>query len=353
MSLSVGIVGFPNVGKSTLFKTVTKKQVDCLNYAFCTIDPNVGVVSVPDYRVEELCKMFNPKKKIYSTIEFIDIAGLVEGASKGEGLGNRFLAHVRETDVILYTLRFFKNKDILSVRNEINPVKEKELLDAELILKDLETVEKRLNSLEREVKADKNMFSELELFKKAKISLEEGKLLVKENFSEEEKQILSEYDLLTAKPRMYLLNGRDEDADENTLNWFKNTGDPFIIMDIQEEYEAADFTPKERMSLGFPEESEMDILIRECYKLLNLITFFTVGSDEVRAWRVEKGSTAPIAGGVIHSDFEQNFIKAEVINWQELIKVGGLVSARKEGLIRLEGKEYVVCDGDVIEIKHG
>lgn len=338
MSLSIGIVGFPNVGKSTLFKTLTKKQVDCANYAFCTIDPNVGVVFVPDERVEKLSAFFNPKKITYSSIEFTDIAGLVEGASKGEGLGNRFLAHVRETDIIVYVLRSFKDDNVMSVRKEVDPLKESELLDIEFILKDLETVEKRLKGLQK----NKGSVSELKTLEKAKLLLEENKILFQETFSEEERNILNSYGLLTMKPRLYLLNGEGSFPKE-----------PFISMNIMEEYESADFTAKERVALGFSEKAKTDELIKKCYELLQLITFFTAGESEVRAWKIKKGSTAPQAGGVIHSDFENKFIKAEVINWEELIAQGGTSQARKKGAVRLEGKDYIIRDGDVIEIKHG
>ncbi len=354
MSLSVGIVGFPNVGKSTLFKTITKKQVDCLNYAFCTIDPNVGVVSVPDNRIEELSALFNPKKKIYSTIEFVDIAGLVEGASKGEGLGNRFLAHVRETDVIVYVLRLFKKSDVVSVRNEVDPLKERELLDSELMLKDLETVEKRLEGVERDVRSgNKRSVFEAEVFKKVKKSLEEGVLLIRKEFSEEEKEVLRSCNLLTIKPRICLLNGSEKEDEEGVIAKIAEEGDSVIVMDIMEEHESADFTPKERVAFGFCEEPKMDNLIKECYKLLDLITFFTVGSDEVRAWKIKRGFTAPQAGGVIHTDFEKSFIKAEVVNWKDLVHEGSLSQAKGKGLVRLEGKDYVMQDGDVVEIKHG
>ncbi len=342
------------MGKSTLFKTVTKKQVDCFNYAFCTIDPNVGVVSVLDERVEKLSQIFNPKKKIYSTIEFIDIAGLVEGASKGEGLGNRFLSHVREVDVVVYILRLFQNENILSVRDEINPLKEKELLDAELILKDMETVEKRINSLEKEVKAkNKEAVLHLKIFEKAKEVLDLGKVLIKSDLNKEEKEVLSSCGLLTIKQRLCVLNGHEKELTEEISSGFEKDGDPFIVMDIVEEYESAELTKEERGMLGFPQEAKIDDLIKRCYQLLGLITFFTVGSDEVRAWKTRRGSTAPQASGVIHSDFEKNFIKADVINWETLVNEGGLSEAKGKGLIRLEGKEYVVQDGDVLEIKHG
>ncbi len=339
MSLSVGIVGFPNVGKSTLFETLTKKRVDCSNYAFCTIDPNVGVVFVPDFRVKRLADIFSPRRVVYSSIEFTDIAGLVEGASRGEGLGNRFLSHVRRVDAIVYVLRAFEDSSVISTRDEVDPLRESDLLDTELALKDLETVEKRMQKARKE----NAVFEKSVLFKAYK-ALESESDLFKQEFSEEEKILLHSYGLLTMKPKIYVLNG------SASLNFSKT---PFVAMDIVEENQSAGLSPEERVSLGLSEEVKTDELVKKCYELLDLITFFTIGEDEVRAWKTERGSRAPRAGGVIHSDFENKFIKAEVINWSDLVSQGGLVQAKKKGLVRLEGKDYVVQDGDVIEIKHG
>ncbi|MBU4274251.1 redox-regulated ATPase YchF [Patescibacteria group bacterium] len=353
-TLSIGIVGLPNVGKSTLFKTLTKKEVDIANYPFCTIDPNVGVVLVSDERVDKLAELTKSAKKIYTTIEFVDIAGLVKGANKGEGLGNKFLAHIRETDAIIYILRAFLNPDIINTQNTINPLQEKAILDVELILKDLETVSKRIESLEGDIRANKKeAIKESGVLKKAKDLLTEEKILIEQNFSEEEKSILNSYQLLTLKPRLYLLNGKDEEVSKETLGVFNKNSWPYLILDLAMEFETAGFSKEERVSLGFPPESELDILIKRSYELLNLITFLTTGPDETRAWTIKKGERAPQAGGVIHSDFEKNFIKAEVIHFNDLIKAGGYSKAREEGLIRTEGKEYVIQDGDVIEIKHG
>lgn len=354
MSLSIGIVGLPNVGKSTLFKTLTKKDVDIANYPFCTIDPNVGVVLVPDERVDKLAELTNSAKKIYTTIEFVDIAGLVKGASEGEGLGNKFLAHIRETDAILYILRAFLNPDIINTQKSINPLKEKGILDVELILKDLDTVSKRIQGLEGDVRAGrKEAIKESEVLKKAKELLSGEKILAEQDFSEEEKKVLSSYQLLTLKPRLYLLNAKDEEIDKNTLEIFNKNSWKYLIVDLATEFEAAGFSKEERISLGFPPESELDILIKKSYELLDLITFLTTGPDETRAWTIKKGAKAPQAGGVIHSDFEKNFIKAEVIDWNDFIKAGEYGKAREKGLIRTEGKEYVIQDGDVVEIKHG
>ncbi|MFH1671741.1 MAG: redox-regulated ATPase YchF [Candidatus Portnoybacteria bacterium] len=354
MPLSIGIVGLPNVGKSTLFETITKKQVDKANYPFCTIDPNVGVVAVPDERVEKLALLTGSKKKIYTTIEFFDIAGLVKGANKGEGLGNKFLANIRETDAIIYVLRAFAKENVITIQSQINPLDEKEILDTELILKDLETVTKRFNDLEGDVRArKKEAIKESNILKKAKELLEKGKILAEESFTEDEKNILSHYQLLTQKPRLYLLNGQDEEvAKEITVEFEKNNW-PYLIIDVMTEFEAVGLDKEERKSLGLPENSEFDELIKKAYEILDLITFLTTGEDETRAWTLRKGMRAPQAGGVIHSDFEANFIKAEAINWEKLIEAGSFAGAREKGLIRTEGKEYVVQDGDVIEIKHG
>ena len=354
MSLHIGIVGFPNVGKSTLFQLITKKQVDIANYPFCTIDPNVGVVAVPDIRVDKLAELTHSVKKIYTTIEFVDIAGLVEGASKGEGLGNKFLANIREVDAIVYVLRCFKNENIVNTRPNIDVLKDKEILDMEMILKDMETVEKRLSSLEREVKSgDKKALKELEVLKKVEALLKEGKMSSDFEWGEEEAKIIKSYQLLSSKPRLYLLNGEEKDISADVLEVFKKNNWRYIFMDVLTESESGDMTAEERESFGLSPEPKMNELIKESYSLLGLITFLTTGPDETRAWTIHKGDKAPKAGGAIHTDFEETFIKAEVINWEKLIECGGFVNARDKGMIRTEGKEYVVQDGDVIEIKSG
>jgi len=354
MSLHIGIVGFPNVGKSTLFQAITKKQVDIANYPFCTIDPNIGVVAVPDERVDRLAELTHSAKKIYTTIEFVDIAGLVEGASKGEGLGNKFLANIREVDAIVYVLRCFKNDNIINTRPNIDILKDKEILDMEMILKDLETVEKRLSSLEKETKSgDKKAFKEMEVLKRVEVFLREGKVLSDLKWDEEESKIVKSYQLLSSKPKLYLLNGEEKDVSPEVLGVFKKNNWPYIFMDVLTESESGDLTREEREALGLSPEPKLNELIKESYRLLGLITFLTTGSDETRAWTIHIGDRAPQAGGVIHSDFEETFIKAEVINWEKLIEANGFAGAREKGFIRTEGKEYIVSDGDVIEIKSG
>lgn len=343
----------PNVGKSTLFETITKKQVDRANYPFCTIDPNVGVVAVADERADKLAELTKSVKKIYTTIEFFDIAGLVKGANKGEGLGNKFLANIRETDAIVYVLRAFLKTDIINIQSAINPLADKEILDTELTLKDLETIEKRIGGLGGDSRAGKKeAIKELEILKKVNDFLATGKILSEQSFGAEELKIILQYQLLTMKPRLYLLNGRDEEVPQSITEEFKKNNWPFLIIDVLTEFEATGLNKEERLELGLPLESEMDILIKKAYEILGLITFFTTGPDETRGWTIKKGQTAPEAAGQIHSDFQAHFIKAEVINWQELLNEGSFAKAREKGLIRTEGKEYIVQDGDVIEIKH-
>lgn len=330
MSLSIGIVGLPNVGKSTLFNVLTKKSVPAENYPFCTIDPSVGIVPVPDKRLSELTVLSRSAKTIPAVIEFVDIAGLVAGASKGEGLGNKFLSNIREVDAILHMVRTFHDKDVIHVANKVDPLSDIEVINLELILADLDTVTKRLNNITREVKkGDKEFVKEDAVLRKVEKILLDSKLASTTLLDEEEKKIIKSMHLLSMKPVLYGLNVSA--ANENMVDE--------IISKIPGAYV--------RVDPVF--ETGMDDLIKESYKLLNLETFFTTGADETRAWTIKVGSTAPIAGTAIHTDFKDKFIRAEVVAYDQLIEAGSYAKAREKGWLRIEGKEYIVKDGDVIE----
>ena len=332
MKLSIGIVGLPNVGKSTLFKAITKVEVTIANYPFATIDPNVGVVPVPDERLAKLAAQSKSKKIVPAVVEFYDIAGLVKGASQGEGLGNQFLSHIREVSAIVQVLRCFGGSEIIHVENDVNPLRDFEIINTELIFKDLETVNKRIKSAEAEAKSGKKeALSELELLNKAKAALEKGDLLTAFRHEPAFKNL----GLLTAKAMFCLLNGKEEEVPENLKEKLSALGLTYVAADLSNP------------------DYDLGPVIREAYSVLNLISFLTTGEDETRAWTIERGAKAPQAAGVIHTDFEKKFIRAEAIEWQKLLEAGSVASARQKGWIRTEGKEYVVADGDVLEIRHG
>ncbi len=354
MSFSIGIVGLPNVGKSTLFKALTKKKIDIAAYPFTTIHPNVGVVIVPDERLEKIAEIIKPEKVTPTVIEFIDIAGLVKGAHKGEGLGNQFLAHIRNCDAILEVVRTFNDPEVENVLGEINPEKEIEIIKVELLMKDLETLENLIKKLEKDAKSSSKIaLKKIGIFEKIKASVSEGKLIADLDLTEEEKSEIQEYQFLTAKPKVLVLNINQKNVE------FK--GENFIPLNLKIEEEISELNPSELKELEI--SSSLDQLILKCYDILDLITFYTIaGGKETRAWTVMKGSRAPEAGGKVHSDFEGKFIKAEVISWDKLIEAGSRLEGRGSpgaawprtrelGWLKIVGKDHVVEDGDVIEFK--
>ncbi len=347
MPLSIAIVGLPNVGKSSLFNILTKKGVESANYPFCTIDPNVGVVKVPDSRLEALAEISKPEKIINTTIEFVDIAGLVAGAHKGEGLGNKFLANIRECDAICEVVRDFKDDNIIHVSGKVDPLGDKETINMELIFADLATVEKRLDKVRREARSgSKELKIELVILERIFKALSEGQPVRELVFSDEELIIVKSFNLLTIKPIIYLLNV-DENHDGSD---FFGVSDPVIKVNVKTEEEIASLPEEDQAEyikeLGL-EESGLDKLIRIAYKTLGLDTFFTTGKDETRAWTIKNGSKAPEAAGEIHTDFIKGFVRAEVISWDKFVECGGESKAKELGLMRIEGKDYVVKDGDV------
>ena len=363
-SLSIGIVGLPNVGKSTLFNALTKKAVPAENYPFCTIDPSVGIVPVPDERLWKLSEFSKSLKTIPAVVEFVDIAGLVKGASEGEGLGNKFLSNIREVDAIVEVVRIFDDDKVIHVHGGVDPVSDIEVINFELILVDTDTVTKRLSNLQKEVKANKKeAVFENEVLTKVEAHLKEGKMVNDMSLDEKETFVVKMLNLLTAKPIMYALNKKaggknlDEMNDpryEKLLQFFRDNNNQFVIIDAGIENELKDLEGSEkemfRTELGGKDDG-IDTLIKGGYKLLNLITYFTTGEDETRAWTVLRDSPAPVAGQAIHTDFKDKFIRAEIIHYDDLLSAGSYASAREKGKVRTEGKEYVVKDGDVIEFK--
>lgn len=359
MALKAGIIGLPNVGKSTLFNAITKKNILAANYPFATIDPNVGVVTVPDKRLEVLNDMYMPERLIATQYEFIDIAGLVKGASTGEGLGNKFLANIREVDAIVQVIRCFENKDIIHVEGTIDPIRDIEIVNYELILSDLEIVENRLAKIEKKATTsnDKEGLYEVSLLKKLKEILSSGKMLRLKEFDEKESKLIKTYNLITNKPFIYLANVSEDDLLTNDNPYVNKVREyaskeksSVVLMcaKIESEFSELDEESKKEFlkDLGI-QNSGLDSLIHNTYHLLGLKTFFTVGSDEVRAWTFKDGMTAPECAGLIHTDFQKGFIKAEVMSYDDLVKYGSEIKVKEAGRARLEGKDYIMQDGDI------
>lgn len=358
--MKLGIVGLPNVGKSTLFNALTNAGAQSANYPFCTIEPNVGVVAVPDYRLDKLAEMYNPDKFTPAVIEFVDIAGLVKGAANGEGLGNKFLSHIREVDAVIHVVRCFENSDIVHVDGSIDPVRDIETINYELILSDMEILDRRIDKDTKAMKGDKSFAKDVEFFKRVRAAFEEGKCARAVEVDDEEKALLDTVALLTAKPVIYACNMSEEDfaSDiESNIGYQKvkelaaTEGAEVLPICAELESQIAELGAEEKemflSELGI-EKAGLDLLIQKSYDLLGLMSYLTAGQPEVRAWTIKKGTKAPQAAGKIHSDFERGFIRAEVVSFDDLMACGTMAAAKEKGLVRSEGKEYVMQDGDIV-----
>ena len=354
--MKLGVVGLPNVGKSTLFNALTKAGAPAANYPFCTIEPNVGIVTVKDERIDKLTALYNSKSTVYTTIEFVDIAGLVKGASKGEGLGNKFLSHIREVDAIVHVVRCFDDENITHVDGKIDPVRDIETINLELIFSDMDALSRRIDKTKTAMKSgDKKYKEELDILMRIDAALQEGKPVRSMEFTKEEKEFVDGLFLLSSKPVIYCANvsegGEDNDYVKAVTEYAKNEGSEVVALCVKLEEELSELPDDEKEmfmeELGI-KESGLDKLVKKCYSLLGLISFLTAGEKETRAWTIEKGTKAPQAAGKIHSDFEKGFIRAEVVDYDTLMECGSYNAATEKGKVRSEGKDYVFKDGDVV-----